>query len=197
QLQYRRLHVVLANLICSAPASARRKERRALQALLWPRAVRAASFPEEKRCSGRSAWSGRLPLLSNHRRPRTASALSRPHAAGAQRRGFQIVIKLHHLLGLLRITEQPASLAAELGVLYEGGRLDEIIVAELFGDAVDRAGALVDVCEPGAVARNAFLHVFDARMRRIIMHRRIARGCCGKRARQKRCREGAGRASLA
>lgn len=124
---------------------------------------------------GRSPWGvavGPEPPASGHQRSgETEGAGSQP--AAAIRLGLRFPIAFRHLLRRVGVAEDAAAFTGEARVFRVGRCLDKLIVAQGVGDAVDRTGALVEVCELAAVLPDAFLHEFHARDRRVIVDRRV------------------------
>jgi YVTN family beta-propeller protein len=94
-------------------------------------------------------------------------------STAAARFTFYLSKLLGEPLGFVGVTEDAAALARQRCVLGERTGLDELVVVELCGDAVDRAGALVQAGELPAVRRNAIVHVLDPSDGRVIVGGRI------------------------
>ena len=123
---------------------------------------------------GSSPWGIAISPVANPRPPtNVAPTASRSKAATTPRIRLQIAVHLRQLFGPVGITEHTASFARQRSVVSEGRGLDEVVVGQGLGNPIDGAGTLVQGRELGAVARDAIVHVFDARLGRIV----IARGC--------------------
>jgi YVTN family beta-propeller protein len=129
---------------------------------------------------GRSPWGvvvGPAPPAKKRNQSETSGAeasddsVAKP--AASKRAGFRVPIELGHFSSVVGVAEQPAPFAGQAGVFRKGGSFDEVVVAESVRDPVDDAGALMQVGELAAVCRDALLHKFDARMRRIVVAGRI------------------------
>ena len=75
------------------------------------------------------------------------------------------------------------------GILRERRGFDELVVAQPIRDPVDGARALIQIRQLVAVCCDAFVHVFDARLRRVIVDRAGRRATGGNRARRARLRQ--------
>jgi YVTN family beta-propeller protein len=130
---------------------------------------------------GRSPWGvvvGPEPRASGRQSP-SATERSGSQPAAAIRLGLGLPVALRQLLGGVRVAEDPAAFAGEARISGVGRGLDELVVAQGVGDAVDRTGALIDVLELAAVLPDAFLHEFHARDRRVIVDGGVGtRGRC-------------------
>ena len=94
-------------------------------------------------------------------------------STAAARFTFYLSKLLREPLGLVGVTEDAAALARQRCVPGERTGLDELVVAQLCGDAVDRTRALVQAGELPAIRCNAIVHVLDPRDGRVIVGGRI------------------------
>jgi YVTN family beta-propeller protein len=135
---------------------------------------------------GKSPWGvvvGPTPPTAADAKNRT----SLDEAALLQSLGLRLAKEFREFLRLVGVAEQTAAFARQSRVLRVSASLDEIIVAKAFRDLVDDARTLVEARELSTVFCDAFVDVFDARLRRIVVHGRFGAQRPGEEAQKERC----------
>ncbi|MGQ0836256.1 MAG: cytochrome D1 domain-containing protein [Gammaproteobacteria bacterium] len=131
---------------------------------------------------GRSPWGvvvGPVPPEDKPAKP-TASRRGLPEPAGLPGLGLQVAVELGHASRPLRVAEDRSVLPGQRCVSRERRGFDEVVVAQAPRNPIDCARTLVQVRELSAL-HDAVVHIFDSRVRRVVMSDRIAPDRPGRR----------------